>query len=173
MAARVLEGIGGAAVLACGLALLADRHGPGPARVHATVGLGRQCRRSASLPARCWRPPSTSGPAGARRTPSVAVLALVLLLLPSLRGLPESAAAHPRRIDVPGLVLLVAALTLLVSALTQGRTGVDAATVVLACSPLLALRRVRPRGAAGGHPARRPRRSSPTVASAAPPRARW
>jgi len=66
------------------------------------------------------------------------MLALVLLL-PSLRGLPESAAAHPRRIDVPGLVLLVAALTLLVSALTQGRTGVDAATVVLGVLATIAL----------------------------------
>ena len=44
--ARVVEGIGGAAVLACGLAVLAHDFAPGPARVHATsiwgasVGLG-------------------------------------------------------------------------------------------------------------------------------------
>ena len=46
VAARVLEGVGGAAVLACGLAVLAHDFAPGPARVHATsvwgasVGLG-------------------------------------------------------------------------------------------------------------------------------------
>ena len=46
VAARVVEGVGGAAVLACGLAVLAHRYPPGPERIHATsvwaasVGLG-------------------------------------------------------------------------------------------------------------------------------------
>jgi MFS family permease len=46
VAARVVEGAGGAAVLACGLAVLAHRYAPGQERVHGTsvwaasVGLG-------------------------------------------------------------------------------------------------------------------------------------
>ena len=137
VAARVLEGIGGAAVLACGLALLADRTAPGPARVHATSVWGASV--ALGVAAGAVLAAALDVGTGWRETyAAVAVLAL-LLLLPSLRGLPESAAAHPRRIDVPGLVLLVAALTLLVSALTQGRTGVDAATVVLGVLATIAL----------------------------------
>jgi MFS family permease len=137
VAARVLEGVGGAAILACGLALLADGSAPGPERVHATsvwgasVGLG--IAAGAVLAA------ALDVGTGWRETYVVVALLALALLLPSLRGLPESAAVHPRRIDVPGLALLVAALTLLVSALTQGRNGVDAATVALAVLAVLAL----------------------------------
>ncbi len=42
-------------------------------------------------------------------------------------------------VDLPGLVLLVAAMTLAVSALTQGRNGIDVLTVVLAVVALAAL----------------------------------
>lgn len=137
VAARVLQGVGGAAILACGLALLADGYAPGPARLHATsvwgasVGLG--IASGAVLAA------ALDVGTGWRESYAAVTVLAVALLLPSRRGLPESAAAHPRRIDVPGLVLLVAALTLLVSALTQGRDGLDAATVVLGVLALVAL----------------------------------
>jgi MFS family permease len=137
VAARVVEGAGGAAILACGLALLADGFAPGPARVHATsiwgasVGLG--IASGAVLAA------ALDVGTGWRETYAVVAAVALLLLLPSLRGLPESSAEHARRIDVPGLLLLVAALTLLVSALTQGRNGVDALTLVLAVLAALAL----------------------------------
>jgi hypothetical protein len=58
-------------------------------------------------------------------------LALVLVP-PSQRWMAESAAVVRQRVDVAGLSLLVAAMTLAVSALTQGRNGIDAPTVVLA-----------------------------------------
>jgi MFS family permease len=130
IAARVLEGVGGAAVLACGLAVLAHDFAPGPARVHATsiwgasVGLG--ITAGAILSA------ALDFGSGWRETYAVVGVLALLLLWPSLRRIEESSAAEPRRIDVPGLVLLVAAMTLLVSALTQGRNGIDTATVVLA-----------------------------------------
>jgi hypothetical protein len=54
------------------------------------------------------------------------------LVPPSLRWMAESAAAVRQRVDVSGLLFLVAAMTLAVSALTQGRNGVDVPTVVLA-----------------------------------------
>jgi MFS family permease len=124
IAARVLEGVGGAAVLACGLAVLAHDFAPGPARVHATsiwgasVGLGIT--------------------AGAILSAAVVGALALLLLWPSLARIGESSAAEPRRIDVPGLGLLVAAMTLLVSALTQGRSGIDGPTVVLGVLAALA-----------------------------------
>lgn len=136
VAARVLEGVGGAAVLACGLAVLAHDFAPGPARVHATsiwgasVGLG--ITAGAILSA------ALDIGTGWRETYAVVGVAALLLLVPSLARIGESSAAEPRRIDVPGLVLLVAAMTLLVSALTQGRNGIDAPTVVLAVLALLA-----------------------------------
>jgi len=130
VAARVVEGAGGAAVLACGLAVLAHRYPPGPQRVHATsvwaasVGLG--IAAGAVLAA------ALDFGSGWREAYAVSAVLGLALVLPSLRSMAESAAAVPRRIDVPGLALLVAAMTLAVSALTQGRNGIDAPTVVLA-----------------------------------------
>ena len=51
----------------------------------------------------------------------------------------ESSAAVRHRVDVAGLALLVAAMTLAVSALTQGRNGIDLPTVVLAVLAVLSL----------------------------------
>jgi MFS family permease len=127
---RVVEGGGGAAVLACGLATLAHRYPLGPERLHATsvwgasVGLG--IVGGGVLAALLdfgsgWRPSLWV----------TAVLALALVA-PSLRWMAESSAAVRHRVDVAGLALLVAAMTLVVSALTQGRNGIDLATVVLA-----------------------------------------
>jgi len=136
VAARVVEGVGGAAVLACGLAVLAHDFAPGPARVHATsiwgasVGLG--ITAGAILSA------ALDFGSGWRETYAVVGVVALLLLGPSLVRIGESSAAEPRRIDVPGLALLVAAMTLLVSALTQGRNGVDAPTVVLGVLAALA-----------------------------------
>jgi MFS family permease len=136
VAARVVEGVGGAAVLACGLAVLAHDFAPGPARVHATsiwgasVGLG--ITAGAILCA------ALDLGSGWRESYAVVGIAALLLLWPSLTRIGESSAAQPRRIDVPGLVLLVAAMTLLVSALTQGRSGLDGPTVLLAVLAALA-----------------------------------
>jgi predicted MFS family arabinose efflux permease len=136
VAARVVEGIGGAAVLACGLAVLAHDFAPGPARVHATsiwaasVGLG--ITSGAILSA------ALDVGSGWRESYAVVGVVALGLLWPSLRWITESKATDPRRIDVPGLALLVAAITLLVSALTQGRGGVDAPTAVLTVLAALA-----------------------------------
>ncbi len=134
--ARVLEGIGGAAVLACGLAVLAHDFAPGPARVHATsiwgasVGLG--ITSGAILSA------ALDIGSGWRETYAVVGVAAFALLWLGHTRITESAAASPRRIDVPGLALLIVAITLLVSALTQGRNGIDAPTVVLAVLAVVA-----------------------------------
>jgi MFS family permease len=134
---RIVQGGGGAAVLACGLAALAHRYPMGPERLRATsvwgasVGLG--IAGGAVLAAVLdigsgWRPSYW-----------VTAALAVLLVLPSRRLIAESSAAVRTRVDVVGLALLVAAMTLGVSALTQGRSGVDVATVVLGALAVLAL----------------------------------
>ena len=137
VAARVLEGIGGAAVLACGLAVLAHRYPVPGERIRATsiwgasVGLGIVAGGvlSALLDfGSGWRPSYWV----------TAALAL-LLVWPSLRWMGESSAAVRKTVDLPGLVLLVAAMTLAVSALTQGRNGIDLPTVVLGLLAVVAL----------------------------------
>ena len=136
VAARTVQGAGGAAVLACGLALLAALFAPGPARVHATsvwgasvglgIGLGGLLAAALDLGS------------GWRETYVVTASLALVLLGASHRGLPESRAVSPRRVDVPGLVLLVVTLTLVVAALTQARNGLGPDTVGLAVAALAA-----------------------------------
>ena len=130
VAARVLEGLGGAAILACGLAVLAHAF-PAPAdRAHATgiwgasvgVGITGGVVLAAGLDVGTgWRE-------------AYAVVGVVALVLawPSLRLIGESSAQHPRRLDVPGALSLAGGLTLLVSALTEARSGFSGGVVVLA-----------------------------------------
>nr|WP_281258408.1 MFS transporter [Nocardioides gansuensis] len=130
IAARVVEGVGGAAVLACGLAVLAHRYPPGPERIHATsvwaasVGLG--------IAAGAVLAPALDVGSGWREAYAVTAVLGLALVLPSLLRIEESAAAAPRNLDLAGSGLLIAAMTLGVSALTQGRGGVDVPTVALA-----------------------------------------
>ncbi|WP_156718144.1 MFS transporter [Nocardioides sp. Leaf307] len=134
--ARVVQGVGGAAVLACGLALLAHTHAPGPARAHATsvwgasVGLG--IATGALLAA------ALDLGSGWRETYVVTAALAALLLLPSVRALPVSTPAA-RRVDLPGLALLVLGMSCLVAALTEGRDGVDGPVVGLVVGGVLAL----------------------------------
>lgn len=129
IAARVVEGVGGAAVLACGLAVLAHRYPSGPERIHATsvwaasVGLG--------IAAGAVLAPSLDIGSGWREAYAVTAVLGLALVLPSLHRIAASAAVVPRNLDVTGLSLLIAATTLGVSALTQGRS-VDAPAIVLA-----------------------------------------
>lgn len=141
VAGRVVQGAGGAAVLACGLAALAHRYPLGPERLRATsvwgaaVGLGiaggvvLAALLDSLLPATTgWRPSYW------------VTAALTLLLVPvTVRSVAESAAATRSRVDVAGLLALVVAMTLAVSALTQGRNGVDLPTVLLGAGAVVAL----------------------------------
>lgn len=137
IAARVLQGAGGAAVLSCGLATLAHVYPTGPARVHATsvwgASVGMGILTSGLLAAALdlgsgWRPSYWA----------TAVIAAVLLL-PSLIAIPESATRQTRRVDVLGLLLLAVAMVAAVSSLTQARNGVGPATLGLGLLTLIAL----------------------------------
>jgi MFS family permease len=134
--ARVLEGLGGAAILACGLAILAHGYPEAADRARATgvwgasVGLG--ITAGAILAA------ALDVGSGWRETYVVVGAAAIGLVFPSLRLLPESAAELARRLDLPGVLTLAASLTLLVSGLTAARSGLSpAASALLALSVLL------------------------------------
>lgn len=135
VSARVLEGAGGAAVLACGLATLAHDYPAGKARLHATSIWGASVGVGISLGAvlsavfdDLWR----------ESYALVGILAVVLLA-PTIRGMSESRAVARRRIDLPGLILFVAAMVLFVAALTQGRDGIDVTSMVLAVAAVASL----------------------------------
>lgn len=136
VAGRVLEGLGGAAVLACGLAILADDFTEPRRRTHATavwgtsVGLGITLGAvlSAAVGAAHWR------------GPYLAVAAVALMMSwPSLTRIGESRATGRRRLDGGGLGLFASAMILLVCALTLGRNGINPTSVVLGGAGLLAL----------------------------------
>jgi MFS family permease len=137
VAGRLVQGVGGAAVLACGLGLLAHRYPLGPERLRATsvwgasVGLGIVA--GAVLAALLdvgsgWRP-----------SYGVTAAAALVLVPPSVRVLHESAAVVRTRVDLAGLVLLVVAMTVAVAAVTEARSGLDGATVALAATSLASL----------------------------------
>jgi MFS family permease len=135
VAARVVEGVGGAAVLACGLAVLAHDYQPGAARVHATsmwgagvgIGITLGALVSAAFSVR-WR-----------ESYAVVAVVVVVFLILTLSRVAESKTRERRRVDVVGLTLLTTAMTLLVSALTLGRNGIDVITAALAVAGLVSL----------------------------------
>jgi MFS family permease len=136
VAARILEGLGGAAILACGLAVLADDFREPRRRGHATavwgasvgVGISLGVVLSAGLGTPLWR------------ESYLAVGAMALILLwPSVSRIDESRAASRRRLDVGGLVLFATAMALMICGLTRGRDGIDVVTSVLALAAVLAL----------------------------------
>jgi hypothetical protein len=128
--------LGGAAVLACGLAILANDFPDARGRTHATavwgtsvgVGISVGALLSAVLGAARWRESYLA----------VGVIALILLW-PSISRIGNSQAANRRRLDVVGLGLFAAAMILLVCALTLGRGGIRVVPVVLGFTGLAAL----------------------------------
>ena len=137
VAARVLEGLGGAAMLACGLAILAHAFHEPAARTHATGVWGASV--AVGITVGSVLAAALDVGTGWRETYAVVGGFALVLVVPSLRWLPESSAAHPRRLDLPGVATLSAALTLLVSGLTEARAGLSTSTLVLLGAGLLAL----------------------------------
>ncbi len=140
VAARVVQGLGGAAVLACGLALLAGSTAPGPERTRATalwgasVGLGITLGSVLAVALDL----DVGWATGWREDYVVTGLVTLAVIVPTRRRVPAPPGL-PGRVDLAGLVLLSLTAATLVSCLTQGRTGIDAPTVVLAALALLAL----------------------------------
>ncbi|HEY9315383.1 MFS transporter [Williamsia sp.] len=127
--ARVVQGAGGAAVLACGLAILAHSYTSGRERLHATAVWGASV--GGGVAGGSLLAMALDIGTGWRENYIAVACAGTLLLVPTLRGIPESRAAAPRRIDVGGLVLLIVGMVLMVATLTQVRDGVGLTALVL------------------------------------------
>lgn len=134
--ARLLQGSGGGAVLACGLAILAHAYPPGPPRVHAT-GVWGACLGAGVAGGSVLAVALDIGTQW-RENYVVVVVVGLFVLIPTVRTITESRADEPRRLDIPGL-LLVTAMTLLLVALTQTRSGVSPTLAVVAALAVVAL----------------------------------
>ena len=127
VAARIGQGVAAAAVLACSLGLVGHAFPAGPRRVRASglwgAGLGAGMATGPLLAGVLevqvgWR--------GAYWLAAALAAALALVA----RRVPESWAAQRRRVDVPGMLLLGAALAAVLAGLTEGRTGWDRPLVI-------------------------------------------
>ncbi|MGY1700428.1 MFS transporter [Geodermatophilus sp. SYSU D00766] len=126
VAGRLVEGVGGAAVLACSLGLVAQVFPLGPARARAAavwgaaIGAGTGVGGLAAV--------VLDGDTGWRATHVATAVVAVLLAVAARLLLPGSAPGRRPRVDVAGPVLLVAAVTCLLVGLVAPRSGAGAAT---------------------------------------------
>jgi MFS family permease len=117
--ARIVQGLGGAAVLACGLGLIGHVFPSGPARARATGVWGAALGAGVALgpilaaeldAAAGWRLPYVLTALGAA---ALALAGRVLLV--------EEQAARPKPVDVAGTLLLGLGLSALLAGLVEGR----------------------------------------------------
>jgi MFS family permease len=118
---RIIEGLGAAAVIACGLGITSHTFPPGPARTRATgiwgAGMGAGPGVGPLLGS------AAEATVGWRYAYLVLTVLAVLLATAAWFVLPETRSSPTRRIDVVGALLLGAGLGCLLSALTEGRQG--------------------------------------------------
>lgn len=130
IAARVVEGFGGAAVLAGGLGMIGQAYGSGPGRARATaiwgaaVGAGTGLGGIAAV--------VLDHAEGSWRVTYVVTAGLALLLAAlAVRVLPESPSTEARPVDVAGMLLLGGGVGALLAGLVEGRSGWSAVPVAL------------------------------------------
>jgi len=136
--ARVLQGLGGAAVIASGLGIIAHAFAAGPARTAATgvwgASVGAGIALGPLLSAVLDRVSSW------RDVYWVVGVAAVAIAVTAERLVEESRSEQSRGLDVAGAVLLGAGMSCLLAALVEGRQGWDRPGVVgLAVAALLLL----------------------------------
>ncbi|WP_319569364.1 MFS transporter [Cohaesibacter marisflavi] len=125
--ARVVQGLGNAGVMACGLGLLGQvYHGEERARATAiwAASLGSGVAIGPILASICL------SLGGWQAIQWVAAIASGALALASLKPLPKSERI-PERIDLLGSILMMAGMAFLLSALTQLRMGISAEPVLM------------------------------------------
>jgi MFS family permease len=118
--ARVVQGIGGAAMLAAGLGMIAVAFPDPHARAHATGVWGASVGAGIAL-----GPLLSAGLAkvGSWRDVYVVLVAAAVVLALTARGCDESRVGHRARLDVPGVVLLALGMGAGLAGLTEGREG--------------------------------------------------
>lgn len=145
---RVLQGIGAAAVIACGLAVISHTFPAGPDRARAT-GIWGACMGAGPAVGPLLGSGLDAGPGWRWAYLAITVLA-VALAVAGRTQLAESRSGRGRRVDRTGALLLAAGTGCLLAALTEGRRGwtaplvlgLAAGAVVLLTALLLHLRRV-------------------------------
>ncbi len=134
---RVLQGLGGAAMLACGLGLIGHAFPEGSARARATGVWGAALGAGVAV-----GPILAAGldAVGGWRLPyAVTALAAAALAVAGRALLSESRAARPRPIDAAGTLLLGLGLAALMAGLVEGRTGWNQLPVIALLTLGLAL----------------------------------
>src|SRR5689334_21017994 len=121
--ARIGQGLGAAAVLACGLGLIGHVVPVGPARVRATGVWGAGVGAGIAIgPLVAAGLADASGP-GWRIPYALLAVAAALLAVWARKGLVESTAERPRAVDGWGMLLLGLALAGLLAGLVETRAG--------------------------------------------------
>ena len=119
IAVRVLQGLGGAAILACALGLVSAAYAPGPGRVRATgvwgAALGAGVAVGPFVAVAC------TALAGWRLAYAVCAALAVLLALLGRALLVESRSDDPRPLDLVGTATLALGLAAVLAGLVEGR----------------------------------------------------
>jgi MFS family permease len=118
--ARVVQGIGGAAMIAAGLGMIAVAFPDPHERAHATGVWGASVGAGIAL-----GPLLSAGLAevGSWRDVYVVLVAAAAVVALTARGCDESRVGHRARLDVPGVVLLALGMGAGLAGLTEGREG--------------------------------------------------
>ncbi|WP_238009122.1 MFS transporter [Dactylosporangium sp. AC04546] len=119
--ARILQGLGGAAILACSLGLIGHVYPDGPQRARATGIWGAAL--GAGVAAGPFLALGLQAVGGWRVLYVATALAALLLCVAGRVWLPASPPARRRPVDVAGTVLLGLGLAVVLAGLVQGRTG--------------------------------------------------
>jgi MFS family permease len=119
--ARVVQGLGGAALIACGLGLIGQAYLDSAARARATAVWGAAL--GAGVAAGPVLAAVLAGWGGWRLPYAATAAAAALLAVAGLRVLAESRAEQPRALDLVGTVTLGLGTATLLGGLIEGRSG--------------------------------------------------
>jgi MFS family permease len=128
VAARVLQGVAGAGIVAASLGLIGHTFPAGRERTHATAVWGAAVGGGIALGplAGAWLM-NTLGWRSSFWLEALLAAALVV----AARWLPESRAQRPRRLDVPGAITLAAGVAALTAGLVAGRHNWSSAAAII------------------------------------------
>jgi MFS family permease len=135
--ARVVQGVGAAAVVASSLGIIAATHPPGPSRAAASGVWGASV--GAGIAVGPLLSASLDQVASWRDAYWVVAVAGTAVTVAALRLVHESRSAQPRPLDVPGLLLLAGGMSALLAALVEGREGWTAPLVLVLAAAAVVL----------------------------------